>query len=406
MNNEKLNFDGQTEFAGNFVLQNQKTSDDEGFSKVSKLWYDHTSSYEEGLKQIAVDQSKRTDLMVHPNDLSLVIEDKTIFLKVGETQHSMTNHAIGGFLRLASRNMIGGMPATGLLKKCTNSAEYFSTNQVKLTCPSESMEELFRKYLEVAEKELRDKEYLVRIQDGSVRAFLSENYETIDNGWFIETLANILPNGRLSHFDKSTADTVCGNILISDTLLNDEDSDYGGMLNITNCEIGTRRCGITPSIFRAICMNGCIWDQKKGEQFSVVHRGTINLDELRDKMERHIACQLDLIPEKVRAFLSAKQWKLTAKPSQVFAEIKKQLGLTKTAGLKMAQLWQTEENGDKTAFAIMNGMTRGSQTLHPEDWDKVDRFVGTLITKGEKAWNSFDSRAKTRSEDWVKKVLA
>ncbi len=52
------------------------------------------------------------------------------------------------------------------------------------------------------------------------------------------------------------------------------------MVSVSNCEIGKRALGSLPSLFRAICMNGCIWGQAYGEKIKVVHRGEIDLDQL------------------------------------------------------------------------------------------------------------------------------
>ena len=59
----------------------------------------------------------------------------------------------------------------------------------------------------------------------------------------ISKYCGVLPDGRFSH-DKSDEDTVFGNILLPDTILDksaDDDTDYGGMVSIGNCEIGKRR---------------------------------------------------------------------------------------------------------------------------------------------------------------------
>ncbi len=77
-------------------------------------------------------------------------------------------------------------------------------------------------------------------------------------------MRKLIPGGRLSHW-RGDADTLWGNVLIPDTIRQESDSDYGGMVSIGNSEIRERRITSRPSVFRAICFNGCIWDREAGQ---------------------------------------------------------------------------------------------------------------------------------------------
>jgi hypothetical protein len=277
-----------------------------------------------------------------------------------------------------------------------------------MTAKSEPLSELFEKYLQTAHEEMKaDNEYLIRTQGGTVRAILSDKYLRVDNEWFINAIAEIIPFGRLSHFNKVTADTLYGNVLIPDFLQKEEDSEYAGMLSLSNCEIGTRKASLLPSIFRAICMNGCIWNQKKGEAFSLVHRGkTLDLPALRAGMEKHVRTSIELIPERMTKLLAAKQWKLSpgVLPVQVFAQVVKELSLPAKAGDLFAQAFAVE-GGEKTPWSLLNSLTRGGQNLHEEEWVAVDNFVGQIIANGEKGWERLEYRAKSLTEKEVQKIL-
>ena len=138
--------------------------------------------------------------------------------------------------------------------------------------------------------------------DGTLRAWLSDSYSEVDNRWYLEQVKNIIPVGRLSHW-RGDADTIWGNVLISDTIREEFDSEYGGMVSVSNCEIGKRALGSLPSLFRAICMNGCIWGQAYGEKIKVVHRGEIDLDQLKLKLRDNIEKQIKLIPDGIERML-------------------------------------------------------------------------------------------------------
>ena len=49
---------------GDFVLENQQTADREGFSHVSKSWYDKTISYDEGMEALESEVGHREDYLV------------------------------------------------------------------------------------------------------------------------------------------------------------------------------------------------------------------------------------------------------------------------------------------------------------------------------------------------------
>lgn len=401
-----LNFENKTKFAGDFVLKSQETAGSSGFSKVSQIWYDKTLSYEQGLNKLAKDKESRVDLMLSPKSFNLKVENKQIVLEHDGATYTLTNHALNGLCRLATKSRSTGMPGTGIISAMTDAELRYIIKPVKVTSPKDStvLYELFLNYLQAAQSELREKKYRVRTQGNAVRAFLSDEYKPIDNEWFVKTLAELIPSGRLSHFNFASADTIYGNILIPDTILAEEDSDYGGMLSISNCEIGLRRAEILPSIFRAICMNGCIWDMKKGSYFSMVHRGEPNLSEIKDKMNAHIRANIALIPDYKVRMLAARQWELSVNPLQLFAEITEQLKLSATEGRRMCDEWKDNEGAEKTAWHVLNGVTRACQSYHPDDWVAVDKFIGTIMLN-ESKWERLQSRAKSQTKESILKLV-
>ena len=72
------------------------------------------------------------------------------------------------------------------------------------------------------------------------------------------------------------------------------------MLSIGNCEIGKRRISQVPSLFRSICLNGCIWGQCKGKEIKKRHIGEIDLQELSYAIYENIEAQLPLLDAGVR----------------------------------------------------------------------------------------------------------
>jgi hypothetical protein len=249
------------------------------------------------------------------------------------------------------------------------------------------------------EKEFRFRTY----SDGTLRAMLSDRYTIIDNIWYLETLAELFKEiggdePRLSHW-RGNADTLYGNILIPDTCRADQDSDYGGMISVSNCEIGIRRLSQLPSVFRAICMNGCIWDQEKGEEIHKVHKGNINLKDLRCDLANNLNDQIPLLAEGVNRFLAARDMKVKSgvKLSAIFAVIANEhrfaFGANGQAS-KIVSEYVTHEAGDKNLFGIVNAITRAGQLYEPNEWVRFDRVAGELINMNVNEWDALQDRAK------------
>jgi hypothetical protein len=251
-----------------------------------------------------------------------------------------------------------------------------------------------------------DKEMLFRTyNDGTLRAVLSDRYAIIDNRWYLEVLKAAMPDGRLSHW-RGDADTLWGNVLIPDTLRADTDSDYGGMLSLSNCEIGLRRLAQYPSLFRAICMNGCIWDQTKGNVFTQIHRGEINLEDLRKEIFENINKQIPLMDDHVTRFLSMRDRKLTAKISQLIACISIENGFSAVQATKVIDEFAAYEKGDRNAFGIINAVTRAGQAFENEEWFRFDGIAGKLLNMTDKQWEGFNGRAANLDEEVVAETFA
>jgi hypothetical protein len=76
------------------------------------------------------------------------------------------------------------------------------------------------------------KKYLWRTrQDGTLRAMLTDKYAIVNNEWLLEVWQRLIPGGRLSHW-RGDSDTIYGNILIPDSIREEDDSDYGGFLTL------------------------------------------------------------------------------------------------------------------------------------------------------------------------------
>jgi hypothetical protein len=395
----------QTKAEGNFVLQGQQLATKEGFRNVSKIWYTQTISYEDGLQRIANEKAKREDILCTVKNMVPAVEGDTFgFRYVDGRFFRPTEHAI---------THIGGKADTGtwfpmnLLRPATDvkGKQLYARDRGDAETLAYAIANGFRRLDQ-------SKKFLFRTYtDGTLRAMLTERYAIVDNEWFIDVLRKLIPGGRLSHW-QGDADTIYGNILIPDTIREEKDSDYGGMLSLSNCEIGTRRIDAVPSIFRAICMNGCIWGQTKGEGLSKVHRGKIDLDEFEFKIRKHLNKQIPLLPQGIDKLLATRTvgWD-GASAKVVIAQLAKDNKLAKGEATAVLLGYHEERTLTpeyaQTLFGVTNAVTRAAQKLgSPAGWVKFDELGGRLATMKPADFDTLVSKAKHLKTEEVEDVYA
>ncbi len=381
----------------------------QGFKCVSRLWYPQTQPISEGIENILDIAKTRDDILcpVKHMRLGLNSDNKMILEYVDGREFTPTVHA---FKQLATWCDVSHQ----FVKDMTNPvmAQNGKVKYERDSVDGETLLNVFKNgYRRIEpDKQLRFRTYA----DGTLRAVLSDIYGIINNVWYLETLQELFKEmggdePRLSHW-KGDADTLFGNILLPDTCRAESDSDYGGMLSISNCEIGIRRIAQYPSIFRAICMNGCIWDQEKGTAFRKVHRGEINLNELRIEIANNIHSQIPLLADGMTRFLALKDKVVekNVKLSNVFATIayenKMSFGANGQAAQMVAQFRDFEAD-NRNLFGIVNAITRAGQQYENADWVRFDGIAGSLMQYSDNQWANLQARAKAIDPKTYNKVF-
>jgi hypothetical protein len=255
-----------------------------------------------------------------------------------------------------------------------------------------------------------DKDRLFRTWDnGTLRACLSTQYIVINNNWVLEQIKNIIPGGMLSHW-RSNPDELWGNVLIPDTIREETDSDYGGMLSIGNSEIVTGRLSSCPSVFRAICMNGCIWDQESGQGISKVHRGkNFSLDDLRFIIKTNLNKQIPLLTSGIDKMMELQAYDAKGVNSlQLIGQTAMEFKFSNKQINEVIKAYSIEEgllgNIVKTAFGLQAAITRAGQNLTNEDWVKFDEFGGKIVSMQRDRWDNFVSKAGKLVEKDLQKI--
>lgn len=394
---------------GQFVHDGQSMASSQGFDHVSKLWYDKTMSYDQGMEMLEDDRGHREDYLVTRSDMNFDVRDIDGKIEFGiETDDQFyvpNDHALDQIVKVACNGK-----GTAFVRSLRGSV--YDRNQSKdVQRDYQDMATILSIVRNGIRRQATDKKYKLRCYDnGSMRAFLSEKYAEVDNRWYLEQLKQIIPAGRLSHW-RGDSDTVFGNVLIPDTIREEDDSDYGGMVSIGNCEIGKRAVSSLPSVFRAICMNGCIWDQTKGSEIKVRHIGDIDLDQLALKIRTNIEAQIPLLPVGIERILGVRAKGTDGVAMKnLIAGVSKKEGIDKRGSKAILEAWHMYEkpiaSEDRSLFDIVNSVTRAGQYLDNQSWLNFDKLGGRLVNYTDRQWDSVKAFSADLEETDFKKIYS
>lgn len=402
----------RADYAGDFVLKSQGVASREGFSHVSQKWYDRTMSFDEGLEKLIKEQGVIQDITSPIREWRCEIDNNKLGFRYLGNDKGMTEDVYfpteRAMTQLANYGNMKGGAAWDLSQDRVN-----ENGDIILKRNRQDAELLclyFNTHLFNGERTPQDKPRFFRTWNNnhSIRAFLSDRYAVVNNVWFLETLKELIPGGRLSHW-RGNADTIWGNILIPDTIRQEKDSDYGGMLSVSNSEVGERRVFTMPSVFRAICMNGCIWDQEKGDGIDRRHLGEIDLVEFRLAIKENLERQIPLLNKGIERILGIRAFGCgDVHVTKCIAEVCQSNKLTKSQsrGVLEGFLEERKVLGKEadTLFGIVGGITRWGQTQDNQVWYNMDCLGGSLTQFSENQWAGLKNRASEMSDNDIEKV--
>ena len=414
--------EGQGSFDGDFVLGSDSImGKDSGkfnpaFSHVSGIWLeDGCMSFDKAKEQLANDQQQIADIHgpLSDWDVARVGMDVAFVHKVTGQNYRPTDHCLNLLCQ------VGKGMSSWTVRSLRSDIEHATKKDadgepvvIEGGKRDEEDAEVLKEYLRIhlfRERCDQDKERLFRTwSDGTLRAVLSSQYTIVNNAWFLGVLAKAIPGGMVSHW-KGDADSVYGNILIPDTIRQEKDSDFGGMLSVGNSEIGTRRVSSLPSVFRAICMNGCIWDAKAGEGINKVHRGSVDFEALEKLIVENLERQIPLLPQGIERLLGLRAFGCgDTHATNILAQTSIDYGLSKRQVSAVRDGWNEEirllglKEG-QTAYGVANAITRAGQTLSNDQWVRFDTIGGEFAGMDRDGWDKFRSRAGNLSPKQVEK---
>lgn len=375
---------------GQFVHDTQVMGGSRGFKNVSGLWLDKCITVEQGLNAMAMQRQQREDIVATAGSIKFKPDSKGVVVVVDDREFRPTEHAM---------KLICNWFHTPF----TLPSYYLNPpNNGKYERDSDDFD-LVAYALELGQRHIAsDKELLFRTyKDGTLRAVLSDKYSMIDNEWYLRLIHAIMPDALLSHW-KGDADTIYGNILVPDSIRKETDSEYGGMISIGNCEIGIRKLSQLPSIFRAICMNGCIWGQTKGFSLTQRHKG-VNLDDLAEAVRENISNQVPLLDSGIDHLLVTRNWKIETQMVRIAAAMGKEYKLPASVMGKF-MVEYVAQGKIQSCFGAIDALTRVGQLENASSWVDIDSYAGQLTYEG--SWKRLNAIAKTIKDDEVQKYVA
>jgi hypothetical protein len=287
-------------------------------------------------------------------------------------------------------------------------------------------DELNRRENEWQNKGKDSREFRVRTRhddDGNTvaRAIVSERYGVIDNLEAMEMIIDALPtkdaikDALASHLHND-GDDMFGNLLLPDNIKSEPDSDYGVGIAFRNSEVRNSTFKVSPFLFRAICLNGMIWGRQNSDiRVNQRHMGNIDKQELREEVRRAIVVALSQGNDLLTLLGHSKRVQVK-NPEQVIAQLSRDNKMTIAQG----KLWHKgylqslqEANGqahDRTAFGIVNGLTRSAQDYTGSTREQMETIASAILAPAidadlqaiSKRWGLISERAKSLDDDTVR----
>lgn len=402
MGYELLGQNRPTEFSGESLRNSQVRATENDFDHVNLEWFNKCKSFEDGLEDLERGRAKTEDIRVPLDKIEAVTDsDGKFAMRIDGRDFVPTEHALN---QMSTKMEAGTVYPRSLL---FSDKPHPNDGAVLATIFNHQKEKLAKK---IEESNRMESTFIVRTRtDGSMRAFLTAAYKPISNSWYMEVLQEYIPNGRLSHW-KGDGDSIYGNILIPDTIRTEDDSDYGGMLSVGNCEIGTRRISLLPSVFRHICFNGNIWNQEMGKSLNKVHRGELNLVDYKERIRVCIHEQIPLLTTGIGLLLETKKLSTDVNIKPVLAQVSIDNKFTPAQSRAvLASYWdevKANEVSKGTLFGVINAITRAGQTFDNPNWVKFDEIGGVMLATTPTEWGNLTARAARLKVELVDDMFA
>ena len=242
----------------------------------------------------------------------------------------------------------------------------------------------------------------------SCRAILHDGFrDDISHLWLMKELADIIPTGTVVRYSFN-GDLLRGSILIPDIVRVEKDSEYGGGVFFFSGEVGNRRCGAVPFLFRSISQSTVL----VGKPWGVTHSTGGDPASLAQKLHDYIHRAVPLVTTSLDRMLAARE--IVFSDDDAFAAERLLISLrTRYSQLSRQdlRLWRfgisSEINLipgiDLSVLTLQNGLTRMSQSMDDVVRQiQLDTIAGNML---DLDWDKIVDRARTITDDQVREIF-
>lgn len=400
----------------------------ETHTRVALDWQKQCLKFPDYADKIIQDTSHKRDIMCKITDIK--IEDDLSIRFPDNTQATFSNHGLAAlvakFTNIPKAMMdwhVDNNEHTLLARHIKKSLEDYNTayfekkrdrfhNQPELLESKKDYQAIFR--LRTCGDSINNSSSGTPI----IRWVGSNRYGIIDNHEVIDMLTDAFRlhgdiGDALSSHIKDDYDSIKGNMLLPDSMQSYPDSDYGVGIAFANSEVGEDVFLIRPFLFRAICINGCIWSRTDA-RFLVnkKHIGGVDKSYLNDRVK--VVTNLAL--SEGHNLLEQMNYSRDAvipkyKIDNVIAYLAKTNNLTIEEGKAWSNAYQVEHF--ESGFGIINGLTRAANRYEGNQRWKLESVAGQILTPALNAskdsvinnWDKIVNRAMDMDEKLVAKYI-
>lgn len=241
---------------------------------------------------------------------------------------------------------------------------------------------LFNYHLDEFASTNGDKEWWVRSKDGKCRAFMSDRYGIYDNDFISDILYENFGNRNVDVVGQSFSDSYMNcRIRLLDSYYNagtkqKDDPLYMG-IHITNSEIGLSSISMSLVVYRLVCTNGLIREEKS-QILRQKHIG--NGIESRDEIAERLTLAFEYAEKNGRGMMeefSETQHETIEMPMENIQYLSRSRGYSQKFTESVEQNFLEEKNN--TRYGLINAFTASARNLNFEQRLDVEKFAGSLI---------------------------
>lgn len=227
-----------------------------------------------------------------------------------------------------------------------------------------------------------DKTFLIREQDGVVRAVLSDSYAMFDSHKVLRTLQNTVDRDKYKCVGVYLAEDCLNVRLVDRNSLDiskaiDPSPIYSGA-TISSSDVGRKSLSMSYFLYRQVCNNGMTVTNKSGTLFRQAHIGSAMTGGKIELFNRAFMDIDALNAGAIEKLIKNKEVRLDELELQMYLEkAKRELKLSQKAQEELVNL--IDGTYDRSRWGVLNGITELAQNYTLETRIAFETFAGNTM---------------------------